>query len=242
MEEVKKEKEIKNSPNPVSIQGTKTILFQMQNCICKIIKSDGITGTGFFCKIPFKTNLLPVLITNNHVLSENDIEINKIIEFTINDDNIKGEIKIDDKRIVNSYKELDVTIIEIRPNKDKINNFLELDEDINKEENILKTIYKKKSIYILHYPKGDNAQVSYGLLKEKENNELNHYCSTETGSSGSPILSLKSFKVIGIHYGASIFEFNKGTFIKYVINKFIKQKKNIDLKNNNDINKNKDNF
>ena len=147
MEEVKKEKEIKNSPNPVSIQGTKTILFQMQNCICKIIKSDGITGTGFFCKIPFKTNLLPVLITNNHVLSENDIEINKIIEFTINDDNIKGEIKIDDKRIVNSYKELDVTIIEIRPNKDKINNFLELDEDINKEENILKTIYKKKSIY-----------------------------------------------------------------------------------------------
>ena len=119
MEEVKKEKEIKNSPNPVSIQGTKTILFQMQNCICKIIKSDGITGTGFFCKIPFKTNLLPVLITNNHLLSENDIEINKIIEFTINDDNIKGEIKIDDKRIVNSYKELDVTIIEIRPNKDK---------------------------------------------------------------------------------------------------------------------------
>ena len=48
--------------------------------------------------------------------------------------------------------------------------------------------------------------------------------------------------MIGIHYGASIFEFNKGTFIKYVINKFIKQKKNIDLKNNNDINKNKDNF
>ena len=48
--------------------------------------------------------------------------------------------------------------------------------------------------------------------------------------------------MIGIHYGASIFEFNKGTFIKYVINKFIKQKKNIDLKNNNDIDKNKDIF
>ena len=33
---------------------------------------DGSKGTGFFCKIPFPNNnhLLPVLITNNHVMNE----------------------------------------------------------------------------------------------------------------------------------------------------------------------------
>ena len=46
---------IKEQPIPVSLEGTKKILFQMENCICKInLKNDGI-GTGFFCKIPFNT-------------------------------------------------------------------------------------------------------------------------------------------------------------------------------------------
>ena len=62
----KKEKKIKNSPDPVNIAATKTILEQMINCICKI-KIKGATGTGFFCKIPFgKNETLNVLMTNYH--------------------------------------------------------------------------------------------------------------------------------------------------------------------------------
>ena len=39
--------------------------------------------TGFFTKIPFNNILLPVLITNNHVLDENSIKHgNMIILFT----------------------------------------------------------------------------------------------------------------------------------------------------------------
>ena len=59
-------KNIKNSPEPVSIEGTKTILYQMQNCVCKIC---GNNGTGFFCKIynEDKKDLMNVLITNNHL-------------------------------------------------------------------------------------------------------------------------------------------------------------------------------
>ena len=40
----------------------------MKNCICKILTNDGKKGTGFFCKIPYLNKLLPVLVTNNHIL------------------------------------------------------------------------------------------------------------------------------------------------------------------------------
>lgn len=47
---------------------------------------------------------------------------------------------------------------------------------------------------------------------------INHICNTDHGSSGSPILSLKSLKVIGIHYGTpKNFNYNTGTFIKVAL-------------------------
>ena len=73
------EKLIEKQPLPVSLEGTKKIIEQMENCICKIYPNNGVKGTGFFCKIPFNNNLLPVLITNNHILNENDIDNNQII-------------------------------------------------------------------------------------------------------------------------------------------------------------------
>ena len=79
---------------------------------------------------------------------------------------------------------------------------------------------QKKSIYILHYPK-DKKLVSYGLKKDiSDGKKINYYCNTEKGSSGSPILSLKNFKVIGVHYGGSKKIINFGTFIKYAIKEF----------------------
>ena len=120
MEDISLEKYIKNSPTPISIKGMETILFQMKNCVCKIHKNIGTNGSGFFCKIPYpgKSDLLPVLITNYHVLNEEDIKNNKIIELTINDDNEKRSIKIDENRIKFNSKELDVTFIEIKQNRD----------------------------------------------------------------------------------------------------------------------------
>ena len=66
-------------PNLISYDCTLKILEQMAKSICKI-KIGQEQGTGFFCKIPFpnKNNMLPVLITNNHVINgkllENDNE------------------------------------------------------------------------------------------------------------------------------------------------------------------------
>jgi len=141
-----REAEIEEQPIPVDIEGTKLILFQMENCICKIINHNGIKGTGFFCKIPFpdKNNLLTVLITNNHILNEKDIENNKIIKLIIYNKNQKIEkrIKIDDSRKKYTKINDDITIIEIKSNKDDINYFLEI------EDEILELEYKRKSIYI----------------------------------------------------------------------------------------------
>ena len=193
---------IEEQPIPVDLEGTKVILSQMENCICKIVNDDGRKGTGFFCRIPFpdEKSSLNALITNNHILNENDIENGRIIKLIMYNkkQNIQKEIKIDNSRkkftIDNEDEGLDITIIEIKPNKDKINDFLEIDDKILEYECI------KKSIYILHYPK-DKLLVSYGLMKNLEGKKINHYCNTEKGSSGSPILSLNNFKVIGVHYG-----------------------------------------
>ena len=95
------------SPDPIPIEGTETILSQMKNSICKISKENREKGTGFFCKIPIPGNILfPVLITNNHILNEEDIENNKIIKTTINDDKNYINIIIDKSRkkyIVQNY-------------------------------------------------------------------------------------------------------------------------------------------
>ena len=130
MSEIKKEKLNKDKPIPISKERIKKILFQMENCICKIYLKDDKIGIGFLCKIPFHNNLLPVLITNNNIFNEND----KIIKLIIN--NEEKEIKIDKSREI--YIDNNIIIIEIKPNKDKIYYYLELDED---------EIYKKKIEY-----------------------------------------------------------------------------------------------
>ena len=153
------EKLIEEQPTPVDLDGTKAILSQMENCICKIVKDNGEKGTGFFCRIPFpdENHLLNALITNNHVLNEIDIENNKIIKFKIYNKEKKKEeekkLRIDNSRkkftIKKEEEGIDITIIEIKPNTDKINIFLDIDEEI------LEIDCKRKSIYILHYP-GEN--------------------------------------------------------------------------------------
>ena len=147
---IKTENPIENSPNPVSIEGLEKILFQMKNCVCQIHKKE-INGTGFFCKISFldEFNLLPVLITSNHILNENDIEKNKIIEFTLYNQKESRKIIIDENRKVFSNKKYGITLIEIKTNIDNINNFLDLDNNVINNNNI--NIFgekKEKNLYM----------------------------------------------------------------------------------------------
>ena len=70
--------------------------------------------------------------------------------------------------------------------------------------------------------------LSYGIIYEViDGHQIIHYCSTESGSSGSPILNLKNNKVVGIHWGSNIKgQFNYGTFLSYPIIDFINKYKN----------------
>ena len=252
MSNIKKEILIKQQPIPVDLKGTRLIVNQMENYICKIFKDNGEkgTGTGFFCKIPFpdENNQLNVLITNNHVLNENEIEVGKTIKLIMNNKGKKIEksITIDESRKtftkLNDKEGIDITIIEIKENKDEINNFLDYDND-----EILGIEYKRKSIYILHYP-NDIKLVSYGLIQNIiDGKQIRHYCNTYEGSSGSPILSLNNYKVIGVHYGGvdkeknmSQIKLNFGTFINYAITLFNEKYKNEAYKEKNiETNENK---
>ena len=181
MEEYQPEKLTNKSPQSLSSEQMQLAIFQMQNCICKIKVANKV-GTGFFLKLPFPDsfNLLPVLITNNHILNENDLSKSKIIEFSINNEEKIFKIYIDDSRRIITNDIKDFTIIEIKPS-DSINqkSFLEVDQFIY--NNNLNEIYKNKQIYIIHYPNGENAKFSNGRIGgiTEDSNIIRHFLDTD---------------------------------------------------------------
>ena len=209
---VEKEKEIKDSIRPITLPMQKVITRQMEKCVCKIHIVGG-NGTGFFALIPYKNTLLKVLITNNHVLNADAIKDEKIITFSINN-NIK-DIKIKKERKRYTSEKFDTTIIEIKEEIDSLEDiveYLEVD-DINikciKEyqkafsDEHFNNLYKDDSLYVLNYLGGKEIVASYGIFVTIKDSEIYHKCSTDNGSSGSPILSLENNKLIGVHYGYS---------------------------------------
>lgn len=171
------------------------------------------------------------MITANHVIDKDIIEQNDSIIVITNNDDENGNkiIRMDSNRTIYTSKQYDTTIIEIKPNKDHIYYFLDLDQNIFKSTNLY-----NESIYIPQYPKFGNEQkaaVSYGILRDIRNNEIFHYCSTDVGSSGSPILNISNNKIIGMHTASCKFNFNKGIILKEPIIEFINTK----IKLNNEI-------
>jgi len=204
--------------NLENLPSREKILNQMKNCVCKI-KIGNITATGFFCKIPIINMIF--LMTNFYVITEEYLNENKEITISLNDDKKVLVIDLTKERKKYFSKEYDVTAIEIKE-KDKINEYWEVDENILKDG--IEKYYKQKSIYILHYLNGKNINVSYGILNKIEKYDIIHICSTDNGSSGSPILNLENNKVIGIHkQGSNNFNYIKGTLLKYPLNDIIKK-------------------
>ena len=206
-----------------------------ENCICSI--NGNLLGTGFFCKIKFEGKLTPVLITNYHVVNDDFMNQNQKLTFYIKNDLHSIDIKYN--KIYSSIRdEYDMMIIRLK--EGEVNNYLEIDENIfdNSVDD-----YKNENIYILHHPNAEEAKVSFGSGIEKVNDcDIKHLCHTEPGSSGGPILSKITNKVIGIHKG-SIAKYGKcayniGTFLKFPLNELKNQNKPKDngpkvSKNNN---------
>ena len=239
-----KEKNIENSPSPLSIEKTEIIIEQMKYGVCRIFNKS--KGTGFFAKIPFtNSNKLPVLITNNHVINENDINDNIDITLKLYNDKAPKSIKLDQNRLKYTNEKLDITIIEIKEHDDLGNKYLELDDNMINSNNTkdLINLYSSESIYLINYPGNENVVVSYGKPPRIENSTIKHYCTTEKGSSGSPILLIENQKLIGIHHSASKnFSFNEGTLLIFAINEFKKNKLNEQEKGKEEMNNKKNNY
>ena len=196
----------------------------MDKSIFKIYYQNKI-GTCFLCAIPSSNSfhLIPVLITCHHNLD------NKFIGNTIKLVNDEKEIiiLIDESRRIYKNEEYDIIIIELKENEFNNEDFLKVDEDVYKG-NILQ---KGNPIYIIHYPK--EPRHSEGELVIMKDNLILHRCDTDKGSSGSPILNLNSFQVIGIHIGYhQKNNVNIGKVIKFPIDEFNKLNNKKDYENN----------
>ena len=208
-----------SSSEPITIEETQKILEQMTNCICKV-KSKGIYGTGFFCRIRFLDNtFIKVLTTSYQILDEHYFKENNEINLIIN--NQARIINLNKKRKIYSNKDFDLTLIEIKES-DKINDYFELDENILSQENP-KLFYENKTIYIIQYLNMEKASVSYGIFKDLIDSEIKHTCSIKPGSNCSPILNSMNNKIIGISKISEKNDNNKGIFLKVPINEFKKQ-------------------
>jgi ubiquitin-conjugating enzyme E2 D/E len=200
----------------------------MKNSICKIILENGKEGTGFFTKIPNKNkyDLLPALITNNHLIDELELkkEKNKI-KISINNNNEYKEIDLSN-RITFTNKENDITFIEIKE-KDIANINLEIDENVIDDKS---KSFDGESIYILHYNENKKISVSYSILKnlnENNNNNNNNFkylCSMDIENSIAPILNLSNYKIIGIHHNSEKEKnYNFGLFLNKALKEFMRE-------------------
>ena len=170
--------------------------------ICKIIiKHNGKKNcaTGFFMKI---SETKKYLITNNHVISQNNINWDIEIEIH-NHKTMKLNFNNRDIKYFPGVK--DITMIEIK-NYDSIYNDIEfLDYDYNYRTGYNQ--YKNAIIITIQHPLGKKAFTSSGRIVDVYDNEFDHNITTHGGSSGCPIILYTEnenlIQVIGIHKEAN---------------------------------------
>ena len=219
-------------------------LEQMKECLCKIENKNG-KGVGFFCCIPYQKINLFTMITTNHLVNDDILRNDKIIEISINNDEEEKKIlEINDNRKIYSSLKYDTTIIQINPKTDDIKQFLKLDENIIHQPYI---VYE--NIYILQYI--NNKKIikkikSKGVVNKIKNNDIKYTCNSSYSLSGCPLLNVNDL-VIGIHKESLVNFNNNGILLKnplyHYINDILKlnKKNEINLKikiEKKDINKN----
>ena len=221
-----------------------------KKCLCKItiVSESGRQkyGSGFFCSIPLTNTIykIPVLITANHVLNEENIKNSKQILIEYGDNGERFILTFDKESKIYTHKEFDITIIKIEKKNELFNKciFMEIDEDtFENEEFLIKNIRNKKA-YILEYAVGkpfnknnheQNNKFFQEFIEDKEyaieegeikfnGRDIEHNIPTNRGASGGPIISGDKFKVIGYHLSKNNNSgIGYGNLLKYPINEFI---------------------
>ena len=204
------------------------VITKASKAICKIIirGNPNTYATGFFMKI---SDTKKYLITNYHVISENDMY--KDIEIEIHNQKTM-KLNLNNRKIKYFQKPKDITMIEIKTSDEIYNDILFLDYDLNCLKGYEE--YKDSIVFIIEHPNGDSAEYACGQIVNVNGNEFDHDISTEKGASGSPIIlytkNINRIQVIGIHKEAyETKNLNIGTFIGEI---FKKENNNVPKNNN----------
>ena len=210
---------IEDNLDPISIEITKKIIEQLENNIYEINIGDNNKYMGIFCKIPYLDNSMMNILIINKAINIDKIKI--LIK------NKYKEIKMEKRRkYIN--KQYDITIIEI--NEKLIINYMEYDENILNINNY--KLYINKTIYTLQFDDNMNKYISYGKIKDLNENYYYYKCNNKY--SVLPILDILNNKMIGINIKSDNNN-SKGIFINYIIDEFIIneniEKYNLKIKN-----------
>jgi len=207
----------------ISIEQLQRIINLNKKSVVKILKQD-MYSTGVLCNVHLSDKkILPLLMTCNHMLDENDISVGKKIDFSLDNDKIFYQLSVDETRKVYTNKLYDITFIEIKKNDGlDISSFLEVDPNIFSFHEIE---LNNKPVCLLSYPKERDLQFSNGKIIKlmDEGHQILHLCNTTYGCAGGPIIDLNNNCVIAIHRGANDKKlYNIGIFIKKPLEEFSK--------------------
>ena len=209
---------------------------RIKRSVWKLYSIDPFYSTGFFCLIPSNkgNKFIPVFITSCYNIGRADLKNGNKIMIYNNEKIRKIEINRERRIYCGLEKDIDITIIEIKP-ADKINYYLELDESILTGKDIKKD-YKNKSVYVCNYQQGKNIHFSFGeitdvvlFIDKSGGNYIFYTCETFVGSCGAPIISSNSNKVVGVHQGSFAYkdedkQTEMGIVIQKAVNDFINSK------------------
>ena len=202
--------------SPISRVKEEKIIEQMKNSVCKIYTNEKF-GTGFLCLIPFPNKDTPhrVLITNKNLINEEQLQKQKKIDITLDNDREEKTIYLTSERKVYSSKKYDITFIEILPEEINLNQFLEIDSDfLGKDFELLKAEIQKEqiNIYIIQYINETSCKKSYGIINDIHEDIIEHNSSP---IYGGPILLMETQRLIGINI-----ERGKGILLRESVKEF----------------------
>jgi len=201
--------------------------------VCKVVRPDGGTGTGFLLNGNY-------LLTNQHVLEHKEMADKAKIIFNYGIDAQEtvqqtSEYQLDTSTFYTSkFKELDYTLVKVFNNKDvPLSNWGNLTLDN------FSVPQKDHRVNIIQHPDGDFMKIA---LPDKIIGSLNQHLfyitDTKKGSSGSPVFN-QDWQVVALHHAGKTVQdgfiinaqgdkahSNRGILIKNIIEDVKKQSNN----------------
>lgn len=188
-------------------------------CLVKI-GNTGAVGTGFL--IGGDT-----LITNNHVLKDEDIARTSKLWFNY-EDNLDGlslqtvEFALDPDTYFKTSVELDFTAVKVKPNETGTAN-----SQFGKLELKKTKIVKEEFVNIIQHPAGQKKQIGlyHNTVTQIGEHTLQYLTDTLPGASGSPVFNT-SWEVVALHHAGQYIQnptlggpkaYNEGILMESII-------------------------